>query len=123
MRRQRLCNVRGGGGNQRLLLSVPRPQHPLPAKKDLDQLGFEVAKCACGPPHVQASLIAMPSYFKYIPSECSGIELRLFLALSADRLGLKKFIEVTNSNSAKLYRFRPRKRGIIEGESDADINI
>ncbi|KAF2710738.1 D-hydantoinase [Pleomassaria siparia CBS 279.74] len=61
--------------------------------------------------------------FKYIPNGCPGIETRLSLALGEERLSLTKFVEVTSANPAKLYGLWPRKGGIIEGESDADINI
>jgi dihydropyrimidinase len=62
-------------------------------------------------------------HFKYIPNGLPGIETRLSLTLSADRLELTKFVEVTCANPAKLYGLWPRKGGLIEGESDADINI
>jgi dihydropyrimidinase len=61
-------------------------------------------------------------HFKYIPNGCPGIETRLSLVLSAGRLELTKFVEVTSSNPAKLYGLWPRKGAIQEG-SDADINI
>lgn len=62
-------------------------------------------------------------HFKYIPNGCPGIETRLPLTLSANRLDLKKFVEVTSANPAKLYGLWPRKGGILPGESDADLNI
>ena len=39
---------------------------------------------------------------KYIPNACPGVETRLSLALSAKRLQLQKFVEVTSTNAAKL---------------------
>lgn len=42
-------------------------------------------------------------HFKYIPNGCPGVETRLALALSAERLSLQKFFEVTSVNAAKLY--------------------
>ena len=62
-------------------------------------------------------------HFKYIPNGCPGIETRLPLVLSAGRLDVKKFVEVTAANPAKLYGLYPQKGAFIEGVSDADINI
>jgi dihydropyrimidinase len=62
-------------------------------------------------------------HFRYIPNGLPGIETRLPLTLSAGRLDLKKFVEVTSANPAKLYGLWPRKGGLVEGESDADINV
>lgn len=61
-------------------------------------------------------------HFKYIPNGCPGIETRLSLVMSAGRLNLTKFVEMTSANPAKLYGLWPRKGAIREG-SDADINI
>jgi dihydropyrimidinase len=61
--------------------------------------------------------------FKYIPNGCPGIETRLALTLSAGRLELTKFVEVTATNPAKLYGLYPRKGGLVEGESDADVVV
>lgn len=61
--------------------------------------------------------------FRYIPNGCPGIETRLPLTFSAGRLDMKKFVEVTSSNPAKLYGLYPLKGAFLEGESDADINI
>ncbi|KAF2491390.1 D-hydantoinase [Lophium mytilinum] len=61
--------------------------------------------------------------FKYIPNGIPGIETRLAFTLSADRLKLNKFVEVTSANPAKLYGLWPRKGGLVAGQSDADINI
>ncbi|KAH6666641.1 hypothetical protein B0J14DRAFT_629755 [Halenospora varia] len=55
-------------------------------------------------------------HFKYIPNGCPGVETRLALALSAKRLELQKFVEVTSTNAAKLYGLYPRKGGLVEGE-------
>ncbi|KAN0122554.1 D-hydantoinase [Hyaloscypha variabilis] len=62
-------------------------------------------------------------HFKYIPNGCPGVETRLSLALSANRLQLQKFVEVTSTNAAKLYGLYPRKGALIPGESDADLTI
>ena len=62
-------------------------------------------------------------HFKYIPNGCPGVETRLPLAISADRLDLMKFVEVTSTNAAKLYGLYPRKGAILPGESDADLCI
>ncbi|KAF2734887.1 D-hydantoinase [Polyplosphaeria fusca] len=138
------------------------PQYLFLTKKDLDQPGFEGAKCVCSPPpresesdcdHIWEGLAngtftilssdhcpfrfddsdmgkkssindEFPlGHFKYIPNGCPGIETRLALTLGEDRLELKKFVEVTSANPAKLYGLWPRKGALVEGESDADINI
>ncbi|KAF2121246.1 D-hydantoinase [Lophiotrema nucula] len=138
------------------------PQYLFLTKKDLDQPGFEGAKCVCSPPpreseadcddiweglangtftilssdhcpfrYDDAEMGKKSSvseqyplgHFKYIPNGCPGIETRLSLTLGEDRLDLKKFVEVTSANPAKLYGLWPRKGGLIEGQSDADINI
>jgi dihydropyrimidinase len=62
-------------------------------------------------------------HFKYIPNGCPGIETRLSLVLSAGRLDVRKFVEVTATNPAKLYGLYPQKGAFVEGVSDADINI
>ncbi len=61
--------------------------------------------------------------FKYIPNGCPGVETRLSLVLSAGRLGLQRFVQVTSTNAAKLYGLYPRKGGLIPGESDADLTV
>ncbi|KAF2015575.1 D-hydantoinase [Aaosphaeria arxii CBS 175.79] len=138
------------------------PQYLFLTKKDLDQPGFEGAKCVCSPPPRESEAdcdviwdgIANGTFtilssdhcpfrfddnvtgkktcitdeypqghFKYIPNGIAGIETRLSLALGADRLDVKKFVEVTSANPAKLYGLWPKKGALIEGESDADINI
>ncbi|CAG8955479.1 hypothetical protein HYFRA_00010346 [Hymenoscyphus fraxineus] len=62
-------------------------------------------------------------HFKYVPNGCPGVETRLPLALSANRLPLQRFVEVSSTNAAKLYGLYPRKGALIPGESDADITI
>jgi dihydropyrimidinase len=62
-------------------------------------------------------------HFKYIPNGCPGVETRLALALSANRLDLKRFVEVTSTNPAKLYGLYPKKGSVIPGESDADLVV
>lgn len=61
--------------------------------------------------------------FKYVPNGCPGVETRLPLAMSAGRLELKRFVEVTSTNAAKLYGLYPRKGAFVPGQSDADIVI
>ncbi|TVY44991.1 Dihydropyrimidinase [Lachnellula subtilissima] len=62
-------------------------------------------------------------HFKYIPNGCPGVETRLSLAFSANRLKLQKFVEVTSTNAAKLYGLYPRKGALLAGVSDADLTI
>ncbi len=61
--------------------------------------------------------------FRYIPNGCPGIETRLPLVLSEDRLALTKFVEVTSTNAAKLYGLYPQKGALLPGLSDADLVI
>ncbi|KAI1776118.1 hypothetical protein F4818DRAFT_440490 [Hypoxylon cercidicola] len=61
--------------------------------------------------------------FRYIPNGLPGIETRLPLALSANKLALTKFVEVTSTNAAKLYGLYPQKGSIIPGVSDADLVV
>lgn len=61
--------------------------------------------------------------FSGIPNGCPGIETRLAITLSANRLPLQKFVEVTSTNAARLYGLYPQKGTILPGVSDADINI
>ena len=61
--------------------------------------------------------------FSEIPNGCPGIETRLPLALSANRLPLQKFVEVTSTNAARLYGLYPQKGTILPGVSDADLTI
>jgi dihydropyrimidinase len=61
--------------------------------------------------------------FQYIPNGCPGVETRLGLVLSENRLPLQKFVELTATNAAKLYGLYPRKGTILPGLSDADLTI
>jgi dihydropyrimidinase len=61
--------------------------------------------------------------FSGIPNGCPGIETRLALALSANRLSPQKFVEVTSTNAARLYGLYPQKGTILPGVSDADLTI
>ncbi|KAI6090838.1 hypothetical protein F4821DRAFT_227996 [Hypoxylon rubiginosum] len=61
--------------------------------------------------------------FRYIPNGLPGIETRLPLALSANKMALTKFVEVTSTNVAKLYGLYPQKGSIIPGVSDADLVV
>ncbi|KAH8701583.1 aminohydrolase [Talaromyces proteolyticus] len=62
-------------------------------------------------------------HFKYIPNGCPGVETRLALTLSANRLTPQKFVELTSSNPAKIYGLYPQKGALIPGLSDADLTI
>lgn len=62
-------------------------------------------------------------HFKWIANGCPGVETRLSLVLSANRLKLQKFVEVTSTNAAKLYGLYPTKGALIPGVSDADLTI
>ncbi|KAI0167056.1 hypothetical protein GGR52DRAFT_556737 [Hypoxylon sp. FL1284] len=61
--------------------------------------------------------------FKHVPNGLPGIETRLPLALSANKLALTKFAEVTSTNAAKLYGLYPQKGSMIPGVSDADLVV
>ncbi|KFA65783.1 hypothetical protein S40285_06126 [Stachybotrys chlorohalonatus IBT 40285] len=61
--------------------------------------------------------------FRYIPNGLPGIETRLPLAFSSQRLALTKFVEVSSTNAAKLYGLYPKKGAMIPGVSDADLVI
>jgi len=61
--------------------------------------------------------------FRYIPNGCPGIETRLPLVLSEERLELTKFVEVMSTNAAKLYGLYPQKGALLPGLSDADLVI
>ena len=61
--------------------------------------------------------------FRYIPNGCPGIETRLPLVFSEERLELTKFVEVTSTNAAKLYGVYPRKGALLPGLSDADLVV
>ena len=62
-------------------------------------------------------------HFRYIPNGCPGVETRLSLTLTANRLKLEKYVEVTSTNAAKLYGLYPKKGALIPGVSDADMTI
>lgn len=62
-------------------------------------------------------------HFKYIPNGCPGVETRLPLAMSAQRLKMQKFVEVTSTNAAKLYGLYPQKGAVVPGKSDADLVV
>lgn len=61
--------------------------------------------------------------FRYIPNGLPGIETRLPLAFSANKLSLTKFVEISSTNAAKLYGLYPKKGSMIPGISDADLVI
>jgi dihydropyrimidinase len=61
-------------------------------------------------------------HFRYIPNGIAGVETRLSLVMNAERLDLKRFVEVTSTNPARLYGLYPRKGTIAPG-SDADLVI
>lgn len=61
--------------------------------------------------------------FRHIPNGCPGVETRLSLVFSANRLRPERFVELTSTNPAKLYGLYPRKGALIPGVSDADLVI
>ncbi|KAG9497355.1 hypothetical protein J7337_010215 [Fusarium musae] len=61
--------------------------------------------------------------FRHIPNGIPGVETRLPLVFSADKLPLTKFVEVTSTNAAKLYGLYPKKGSMMPGVSDADLVI
>lgn len=61
--------------------------------------------------------------FRYIPNGIPGIETRLPLAFSAQRLALSRFVEVSSTSAAMLYGMYPKKGAMIPGVSDADLVI
>ncbi|KAK5086736.1 hypothetical protein LTR05_003904 [Lithohypha guttulata] len=61
--------------------------------------------------------------FAHIPNGLPGVETRLATVLSAGRLSMQKFVEVTSTNAAKLYGLYPQKGSILPGVSDADLVI
>lgn len=61
--------------------------------------------------------------FQHIPNGIPGVETRLPLVFSADRIPPTRFVEVTSTNPAKLYGLYPRKGAMIAGISDADLVI
>ncbi len=62
-------------------------------------------------------------HFKFVANGIPGVETRLSLVLSAKKVKLQRFVEVTSTNAAKLYGLYPRKGALIPGESDADLTI
>ncbi|KAF5588773.1 DAL1-Allantoinase [Fusarium pseudocircinatum] len=61
--------------------------------------------------------------FRHIPNGIPGVETRLSLVFSADKLPLTKFVEVTSTNAANLYGLYPKKGAMMPGVSDADLVI
>lgn len=61
--------------------------------------------------------------FAHIPNGLPGIETRLSTVLSAGRLPMPKFVELTSTNPAKLYGLYPKKGAFLPGVSDADLVI
>jgi dihydropyrimidinase len=61
--------------------------------------------------------------FHLIPNGFSGVETRMPLVLSADRLKIQRYVELTSTNPAKLYGMYPRKGALMPGVSDADFVI
>jgi dihydropyrimidinase len=61
--------------------------------------------------------------FRYIPNGIPGVETRLPLVFSANRLEPSNFVAVTSTNAAKMYGLYPKKGSIIPGVSDADLVI
>jgi len=61
--------------------------------------------------------------FRHIPNGIPGIETRLPLIFSSDRLPPTKVVEVSSTNPAKLYGLYPKKGAMIPGVSDADLVI
>ena len=135
------------------------PQYLFLTAEDLQQDGFEGAKCICSPPprdkssqqdvwrgiengtfQVFSSDHAPFRYeddkgkkmhgedtpFKYIPNGVPGVETRLPLLFSEGvgkgRIDLRRFVELSSTNAARIYGLYPRKGTIAVG-SDADIAI
>ncbi|KAG9252295.1 aminohydrolase [Emericellopsis atlantica] len=61
--------------------------------------------------------------FRYVPNGCPGVETRLSLVMSANRLAPSRFVELTSTNPAKLYGLYPQKGALLPGVSDADLTI
>ena len=61
--------------------------------------------------------------FRHIPNGIPGIETRLPLIFSSDRISWSKAVEVSSTNPAKLYGLYPKKGAMIPGVSDADLTI
>ncbi|KAM5374332.1 hypothetical protein ACJZ2D_006505 [Fusarium nematophilum] len=138
------------------------PQYLFLTSRDLDQPGFEGAKCVCSPPprHGVEDLEAIwrglqngtftilssdhcpflydnkdigkksaieedapLGRFRYIPNGCPGVDTRLPLVLSEQRLTPQRFVELTSTNPAKLYGLYPMKGALVPGVSDGDLVI
>ncbi|EKG21019.1 hypothetical protein MPH_01648 [Macrophomina phaseolina MS6] len=138
------------------------PQYLFLTRADLDQPGFEGAKCVCAPPpregaadheaiweglrdgtfavlssdHCPFSFDDRVSgkksvvseefpvgRFKAIPNGIPGVETRLALVLGAGRLDLRRFVQVTAADPARLYGLWPRKGALEPRVSDADLTI
>lgn len=153
--------IRQAQTNGQPIFAETCPQYLFLTRDDLDNPGFEGAKCVCSPPPrdvaAQAGIwtalrngtFAVLSsdhcpfdyndsekgkksciseeyphgQFRHIPNGIPGVETRLPMVFSANKLSLTKFVEVTSTNSAKLYGLYPRKGGLIPGVSDADLAI
>ncbi len=135
------------------------PQYLFLTAEDLNQDGFEGAKCICSPPprdkfsqdevwrglengtfqvfssdhapfrfedETGKKLHGEEAAFKYIPNGVPGVETRLPLLFSAGvgdgRIDLRRFVELTSANPARIYGLYPKKGTIAVG-SDADIAI
>lgn len=61
--------------------------------------------------------------FRYVPNGCPGVETRLSLVMSANRLTPSRFVELSSTNPAKLYGLYPQKGALLPGVSDADLTI
>lgn len=61
--------------------------------------------------------------FRLVPNGCPGLETRLALVMNERRLNMKRFVELTSTNAAKLYGLYPKKGALVEGVSDADLTI
>jgi dihydropyrimidinase len=61
--------------------------------------------------------------FRYIPNGLPGVETRLPLAFSANKMEITKLVEVTSTNAAKMYGLYPQKGSMIPGVSDADLVV
>ncbi len=64
--------------------------------------------------------------FKWVPNGIPGVETRLPIlfseGVSKKRISLKRFVELTSTNPAKMYGLHPQK-GSIKIGSDADLTI
>ena len=135
------------------------PQYLFLTAEDLEQDGFEGAKCICSPPPRDKSsqqdvwrglengtfqvfssdhapfrfedekgkkMHGENTPFKYIPNGVPGVETRLPLLFSEGvgkgRIDLRRFVELSSTNAARIYGLYPRKGTIAVG-SDADIAI